>query len=213
MPEFSDENAKKVLDFLASEPIYSAMDPIDRQGADKLMDLHNDNKLEYNTGRKLFLRRMAAKYGYKGTVIEMIDQSHKNLIQYFYKRADLLTRDEREMIEDMYALVDNEAEFQRRFGTQGYILHLDHLNEKYHFTEETLQKGKYQYVIKKQDDEWVAKCYVDGKYDEGKTYYSGGSDKSSKDDAIATAKAELERVSESRLNRLLSGESVREILK
>lgn len=63
---------------------------------------------------------------------------------------------------------------------------------------ETFTKGNTRITVKKKDGEWIAAYYVDGKYDDDKTYYAGGGDADSKKDAIDTAKQMLIGISESK---------------
>lgn len=44
-------------------------------------------------------------------------------------------------------------------------------------------------TVKKEDGEWIAVVYRNGKRDEACTYYSGGDDAEAKDDAERTANA------------------------
>jgi len=53
---------------------------------------------------------------------------------------------------------------------------------------ESIKKGdKVRVTVKKVDDEWQAVVYVNGKYSEEQTYFSGGEDASYKQDATSTA--------------------------
>jgi hypothetical protein len=53
---------------------------------------------------------------------------------------------------------------------------------------ESKSKGTVRVTVKKKDDEWIAAYYLDGKYQEGPTYYAGGGDRSDKQDAMGSAK-------------------------
>jgi hypothetical protein len=50
-------------------------------------------------------------------------------------------------------------------------------------------KGTVRITVKKKDGEWAAVYYLNGKQQEGPTYYAGGDDREAKQDAESTAKA------------------------
>ena len=66
-------------------------------------------------------------------------------------------------------------------------------------------------TVKKVDGEWQARVYLDGKWDEDKTYFTGGGSAEDKQDAEDTAKHMRQTMGLGTLHSLLGGKALGEI--